>query len=202
MKFQRIRKLYLYSAIFLLLAALIITGLLVAKGLSEKSKLESKDAPNIAAQQSTDSDLPIDNNYNLIIDKIAVAAPVIINVDGNNKASYDKALEDGVAHLKGSASPGRNGNSFLFGHSSYFPDKPGNYKEVFINLNDLIPGDIFEIQTESGRYVYRITDKKVVEPNDVSVAAQNMSLKQMTLMTCWPIGTIEQRLVVVGELVE
>lgn len=140
--------------------------------------------------------------YQLLIDKIGVEASININTDGNNQAKYDKALESGVAHLKGSALPGSSGNVFIFGHSSYYANKPGNYKQVFAKLNDLGIGDLITIRSQSVSYVYKISNKRTVKASDVSVADQNFALKQITLMTCWPIGSTAERLVAVGELVE
>lgn len=44
-----------------------------------------------------------------------------------------------------------------------------------------------------------MTDKRVVASSDVEVADQNYRLKQITLMTCWPINSTAKRLIVVGE---
>lgn len=143
---------------------------------------------------------PAEENYNLKIDKIALDAPIIINVDGNNKDAYNKALEGGVAHLLGSALPGKAGNAFIFGHSSFYAWKPGNYKEIFKNLNDVEIGDTIIITSNSSTYKYLVRDKQIVTPDDVSVANQNYNEKKLTLMTCWPVGSDAKRLVIVGLL--
>ena len=206
MKTMPVKKVYTVAAVIILLLAVVVSGWFIYLGFknkSEPSQQVTSTRSNQSSQNIVKNQKPATNNsYNLIISKIGVTAPIITGVDGNNKDTYNKALEDGVAQLQGSALPGKNGNSFVFGHSSYYAEKPGNYKEVFAKLNDLNPGDQFEVQNESARYVYKITDKKVVESNDVTVAAQNLAIKQMTLMTCWPVGTTKQRLVVVGELIE
>ena len=145
---------------------------------------------------------PIENNYVLNIAKLNLSAPIIINVDGNDKDAYNKALEGGVAHLLGSALPGQAGNPFIFGHSSYYAWKPGNYKQIFKNLNDLEVGGSITISSNLSTYNYKVTDKEIVQPNDVAVANQNYTEKKLTLMTCWPIGSDKERLVVVGVLQE
>jgi len=188
----------------ILLAAVVITSYFVDSGLKAKDN-SAEDSSQNNSLSNTQQDA--DNNatplsYNLLLTKIGVSVPIITNVDGNNQEEYNKALENGVAQLRGSALPGKNGNSFIFGHSSYYENKPGNYKQIFAELNDLIPGDLIEVQSGEANFVYRITNKKVVEPSDVSVAAQNVDLTQITLMTCWPIGSTAQRLIVVGELIQ
>lgn len=145
---------------------------------------------------------PVEDSYNLIIEKINISAPIIINVDGNNQLEYDKSLENGVAHLKGSSLPGKPGNPFIFGHSSYYAWKPGNYKEIFKDLYDLEAPDQIIISSNLSRYIYEVVDKKIVMPDEVEVASQNYTEKKLTLMTCWPIGTDSKRLVIIANLKE
>lgn len=203
-RIKKVKKIYWICAATVLAAAVLVSGYFIHTGLKIKtqdpvssSQIPAQNSNNTAQNASQDKD-----NYQLIISKINITTQISINADGNNKDEYNKALENGVAHLKGSALPGKSGNVFIFGHSSYYEDRPGNYKQIFAKLNDLVPGDIIEIQSRNARYIYKILDKKIVEPNDVSIANQNYNLKQITLMTCWPVGSTAQRLVVVGELVE
>ncbi|MDD2870924.1 MAG: sortase, partial [Candidatus Gracilibacteria bacterium] len=52
------------------------------------------------------------------------------------------------------------------------------------------------------KYTYKIREKKVITPGDVSVLERNKKKSEITLMTCRPIGTTLNRLIVVGELIE
>ena len=52
------------------------------------------------------------------------------------------------------------------------------------------------------KYTYKIREKKVITPWDVSVLERNQDKSEITLMTCWPIGTTLNRLIVTWELVE
>jgi LPXTG-site transpeptidase (sortase) family protein len=47
-----------------------------------------------------------------------------------------------------------------------------------------------------------VREKNVITPGDVSVLERNKKKSEITLMTCWPIGTTLNRLIVTGELVE
>ncbi len=209
---KKLKKAYKLSAIIFLSLALLLSAYFVYHGIkikgNENNVSASQNIPNLKSNDtSTDTSSTQDKqntavSYNLLITAISLSAPISISVDGNNKEEYNKALENGVAHLKGSALPGKNGNAFIFGHSSFGADKPGNYKEVFVKLNDLNIGDIIDIQSPDIAYKYKVTDKKTVAANDVTVAKQNMALKQITLMTCWPIGSTKERLVIIGELIE
>jgi len=136
----------------------------------------------------------------ITIDKIGITAPIINNVDGNNMQTYLTALEGGVAHLAKTALPGESGNTVIFGHSSYYKAKPGNYKTIFAKLNQLVSGDTIKVTRENKDYSYKVSESKIVKPEDVSVVSQDKSKKQLTLITCWPPKTTTSRMVVSATL--
>jgi len=88
---------------------------------------------------------------------------------GADKDTYFKSLENGVAQMKGTAKPGEGGNIFIFGHSSFYSTSPGNYKEIFKNLQDIKTGDLIEVAYHGQNYQYQVSETKVVEPTDVDV---------------------------------
>jgi LPXTG-site transpeptidase (sortase) family protein len=51
------------------------------------------------------------------------------------------------------------------------------------------------------KYTYKIKHKKVVRPGDVRILTRNKRKSEITLMTCFPVGTTLNRLVVIGELI-
>lgn len=146
----------------------------------------------------------------IIIPKIAKNIPIIKVPDDSLREGDWKQLEkdiqeklkDGVVHYPGTAEPGDDGNSFITGHSSYYPWDPGRYKDVFAALHDLQKGDHYFIYHKGKKYEYVITERKVVKPSDTSVLQQPKGKKISTLMTCTPIGTAINRLIIVGEQVE
>ena len=140
--------------------------------------------------------------YHLSIEKINLSAPINININGNHQSEYNKALETGVAHLLGSALPGNPGNAVIFGHSSYFRNAAGDYKEIFENLNDLEQDDQIVIESKLKKYLYKIIDKQVIPSNKVDIVTQNYSEHKLTLVTCWPIGSNEKRLAITAVLLE
>lgn len=111
-------------------------------------------------------------------------------------------LENGVVRYPSSVKPGEDGNTFIFGHSSNFPWIKWNYNEVFALLDKVSYGDEVIIYYEQKKYVYRILEKKVIDPKNVGVINKHSLTPQLTLMTCWPIGTTLNRLIVSGELIE
>lgn len=137
------------------------------------------------------------SNGTLVIGKINVNVPIIWNVE------EDKILDElnnGVAHYKGTSLPGNGGNIFIVGHSSNYFWIKSDYNNIFALLNKLIKGDRIEIIENSKTYTYEVQDKKIVSPDQVEVL-NSTNKEVLSLMTCWPIGTNINRLVVLSELV-
>jgi len=79
----------------------------------------------------------------ILIPRIGKNVP-LINVehqDASNSKEWNtvfmKELENGIIKYPGSADPGTEGNSFIFGHSSNYPWAKGNYNDVFALLNEV-----------------------------------------------------------------
>lgn len=128
----------------------------------------------------------------LVIPKIGVDVPISWNVPEDQLKT--KLLE-GVVHSQGTALPGQTGNIFITGHSSYYPWVNSPYKNVFALLDQLRAGDKVFIRYSSTVFTYLVLDSRVVSPNDLSVLSQGTDYN-LTLMTCVPIGTNLNRLIV------
>lgn len=135
----------------------------------------------------------------VIIPKINVEIPVIYDVENNEEATIQAALEHGVVHYPTTPNPGQVGNVAIFGHSSNNILNKGQYKFAFVLLNRLQEGDTFMLTKDGKRYVYRVYKKHVVKPTDISVLGPQEKPSTATLITCDPPGTSINRLVVVGE---
>lgn len=142
----------------------------------------------------------------IIIPKIGKNIP-LVNVEHHDADSsnewhkiFMKELENGIIKYPGSADPGESGNSFIFGHSSNYPWAKGNYNDVFALLNELDAGDEIIVFFKQKKFVYVVKEKIIVKPGHVSSLAGDENMKRMTLMTCWPLGTTLNRLLVVTEL--
>lgn len=140
-------------------------------------------------------------DFHLIIPVINIDAPIIADVDGANKNLYFKALENGVAQLKGSAKPGMGSNIFIFGHSSFYAKSPGNYKEIFSNLENVGKNDEIIVWYKNKEHRYKVTETKIVKPSQVDVLKPTKN-EQLTLMTCVPPGTTINRLIVIAQPLE
>lgn len=136
----------------------------------------------------------------IIIPKINAELPVIYDEPSIEEDAVQRALENGVLHYATTVKPGELGNGAIFGHSSNNILNKGKYKFAFVLLNRLEAGDTFILQKDGKRYVYRIFDRKVVKPEDVSILDDTQGkAATFSLITCDPPGTAINRLVVTGE---
>lgn len=115
---------------------------------------------------------------------------------------FMKELENWIIRYPWSAKPGEIWNSFIFWHSSNFPWMKWDYNDVFANLDNVRYWDEVIVYYGQKKYTYKIREKKVIRPGDVSILERNKDKSEVTLMTCWPLWTTINRLIVVWELVE
>lgn len=147
---------------------------------------------------------PADNRVYLPrINKNVPLVSVPTHTNWNQLENYiQDGLRRGVVVHPVSHDPGNFGNFFLTGHSSYYTWDPGRYKDVFALLHEVEVGDLVEVFWEGKRYVYKIKEKEIVPPTAVEVLRQPKDKKLVTLMTCTPVGTNKNRLILIGELKE
>ncbi len=123
------------------------------------------------------------------IDKIDVKAPIVEGVEASN-------LKVGIGHIPGTAALGQAGNSALAGHRSY------TFGKFFNRLDELVVGDEIRITTKKEDLVYKVYEKLVVTPDDVSVLKGDKDKNIITLITCTPIYVASHRLIIHASLVE
>ena len=142
----------------------------------------------------------------IIIPKIGKNIPLIDikqkSVSGQKELEniFMKELEDWVVRYPWSTKPGKPGNTFIFGHSSNYPWIKWDYNDVFANLGKLNYWDKVIVYYGQNKYIYKIKTKKVISPKDTKVLKRNKNKDELTLMTCWPVGTTLNRLLVIWEL--
>jgi sortase A len=120
------------------------------------------------------------------IPKIKVTAAIL-------EGSDDRALKYTVGHYPGYGEIGQPGNYVLLGHRNYV------YGHFFRNIDKLEVGDKINITKDINIYTYLVTESFVVKPEDVWVLEQTEEAT-ITLITCTPIGTYTDRLIVKGVL--
>ena len=151
----------------------------------------------------TDEDFP--KQFTITIPKLGIEDFLV------NTNSTDLRPDTALGHYKGSCLPGEicsgRRDSFIFGHSAlpafYDPTDP---KKVFSKLNDLDPGDKFFVNYNGKELVYKVNFKKIMEPSELDpLNPPNpfaIGKPTLTLMTCYPPGTTNKRLVVSAELMK
>ena len=135
----------------------------------------------------------------IIIPKINVDVPVVYDEPSYDEHKIQKALEKGVVHYGNSAMPGQIGNNVIVGHSSNDLFDGGGYKFAFVLIDRLNNGDVFMLNYQGKRYVYKVYNKAVINPSDFSLININPDKPVITLVTCTPPGTALKRLLVQAE---
>jgi len=156
---------------------------------------------NIVIDPSSDASVSADPR--LIIPKINVDVPVVYDI-GNDYNSQMAAMNNGVAHFAipgASSHPGQIGNTVLSGHSSNDLFDGGDYKFIFAQLEKMAVGDTVYSNYQSVRYTYVVTKMEVVKPTEVSKLIYPTDKPVLTLITCTPLGTSRDRLLVTAEQV-
>jgi sortase A len=164
-------------------------------------------SPGAISEQDIVIDPTTDNSVSqdprLIIPKINVDVPVIYDI-GNDYDSQMAAMAKGVADFAipgASSRPGQVGNTVLSGHSSNDLFDKGDYKFIFAQLEKLGTGDTIYTNYQGKRYTYVVTKTEVVKPTDVNKLVYPTNKPILTLITCTPLGTSLNRLLVTAEQV-
>lgn len=134
----------------------------------------------------------------IVIPSIALDARVVevgIVVE-NGKPVWDTAAF-AVGFHRGTALPGTRGNAVMAGHIS----SPVSHKgDIFRRLPEVRIGDRVEIYVGERKIAYEVSEVKIVAPTAVQVMNQTEDAT-LTLITCYPNGVYNKRLVVVGKLI-
>jgi len=101
-------------------------------------------------------------------------------------------LRTGAGHMPDTPLPGMPGNAVVSGHRT-------TYGAPFNELDQLLAGDIIEVETASGVHIYAVRESIVVSPFDVWVTDTRPGA-WLTLTTCNPEFSARERLVVFAEL--
>jgi sortase A len=109
----------------------------------------------------------------------------------------EATLAVGVGHIQQTSLPigGNNTHTVLVAHSGRVNDT------LFTDLDTLKIGDVFYINVLSEKLRYQIINIKIVEPADVSDLSIEKGQDLATLVTCYPTGINNKRLLVTGKRV-
>ncbi len=143
--------------------------------------------------------VPKDPSFSILVPKLGANANIVANVDSSNTEQYLPALEAGVAHAAGTKFPGERGHIYLFAHSTNTFNNVSRYNAIFYLLYKLEPGDEVNLYYQGVRHKYKVTGKAIVDPSEIEYITRKTDTEFLTLQTCWPPGTIAQRMLIFAE---
>ena len=176
------------SSVELRTQEMVNTGALLGEGTGE--------AQTIPADAPAPPESPTPKNMQLTVPKLGledVAVPT-----GYRQAELDR---EGLLRMKESGLPWEEGsNTFIAGHALGYPWT--RVPRAFYGLEKLMPGDEIFLRSADGRtYTFKVYDRMTVEPDDTWVTYPVEGKTVVSLQSCTPIPTFENRLIVRGELV-
>jgi sortase A len=104
-----------------------------------------------------------------------------------------QTLAYGPGHMPGTPLPGQPGNAVISGHRT-------THGRPFYDFDQLVVGDLVEVETGIGTHVYEVRESFIVAPTDVWVTDSRPGA-WLTLTTCNPKYSARERLIVTAELV-
>lgn len=174
----------------------------VVKDLVQATNSEGSEwlSPSSFLNYSVDHIIPTLEDNTLLIPTIEVRAPIewqIPLVESLN------GLQKGVVQTSESVLPGEIGRTFIIGHSSGYWWNRNPWTKVFSVLDRLAPSDEVFVRKDEKIYRYRVTGSEVVRPTEVRVVRdETLTQNQLALMTCTPVGTTLNRLIVYASLTD
>lgn len=148
---------------------------------------------------------PVDR---LIVPSIGLDVPIVTNENMQAvdfaKANFDKELEEWIVKYPTTPAPWEEGNTLLFGHTSYVVWKTNPYGTIFKDLPKLEDSTLIQILWKGKLYEYRVIDLFIISPKQVAAqysTYQNAGGSYITLMWCYPLGTDSKRIMVVAKLI-
>jgi sortase A len=189
----------LWTGILFISTSIILFFLIFGQVLKEEVKYDLQKAVSKAQPEATIS--PVNDAFGIVIPKIGANAPIIQNVDPYNEKEYQVALTKGIAHAKNSSLPehANKGIVFLFAHSAGNFYEANRYNAIFYLLNKLEKKDPIYVFYNEKKYIYYVTETKIVDENQVQYITSDEQKEQLILMTCWPAGTSLKRLLVFAQ---
>lgn len=108
--------------------------------------------------------------------------------------SSNEILNLGAGHVYGTSLPvgGKGTHAVIAAH------RGAADRMMFLRLDEMKRGDAFYIKTLGHTLGYKVTDIRVVNPDEVSSLRVNGDEDQVTLLTCTPFNINTQRLLVTG----
>jgi len=145
----------------------------------------------------------------IIVPSIGLDVPLITSEHMSQedfiKWRFEPLLDQWIVKYPTTPAPGQEGNTLLFGHTSYEVWKKNPYGTIFKDLPKLKDGTLIQVLREGNMYEFKVVDLFIVTPKQVP--AQYMTYHNawgsyITLMWCYPLGTDKKRILAVAKLID
>jgi len=144
-------------------------------------------------EQELLAEIPNDGKSWIVIPRLHLRMQIVSGIS-------DDRLALGVGWYRRSPKPGSKGNIGLAGHRTTFPAP-----FYFLDKMRVADSVILIVGNEMHRYLVKANDAgesyDVVQPNNIGVLAY-LGFDSVTLTTCTPIGTVNERLIVHAKLMK
>ncbi len=143
----------------------------------------------VSYNKQATQELAAKKNVNkIVIPKMGVDSEVL---EGNS----EDILWKGIWRMPIGSTPNQGGNTIITAHR--YLHRPPSPKTFYL-IDKLVKGDIITVYWEGVKYEYKVSETKIVEPEDISIL-HNTSDDRLTIFSCTPLFTSKQRLVVIAE---
>lgn len=171
----------------------------VAEAAAER-EAEARSTSSVQAASTTD-DLPIVLPTRLVIPAADTDVPVA-NPNTTDIAALDEALLTAVVRYPGSGTLGRDGNMFIFGHSTGYRTVHNPMYKAFNALKTLEEGNVIKLTSGNVEYVYTVRSVEHRDAAEVTVDfATEPGVQTLTLSTCDSFGSKSDRYIVTADFV-
>ncbi|MFA6423600.1 MAG: sortase [Patescibacteria group bacterium] len=159
----------------------------------------AKSSINVILSKHRDNSISEINNNEFKYPKLGIDAPVAETSANpffaNEWKEIEKLSQMGTVKVKYN-----DKTDLLIGHST---DKtPHLYSSIFAGLNYAKTNDLIYIKNNNIEQIYTITDKRILSPDKIKNYLSNETNKnynKLVLITCWPLFTSQNRLLVTAE---
>jgi sortase A len=146
--------------------------------LAAEPELQNKDKSHLKVSQQNPQMIGT-----IAIKKINVFLPIV-------EGAGQKELKIAAGHVRGTALPGKKGNMAIAAHRSH------TYGRFFNRLNEVEEGDLIIVKDKQSTYKYKVINKYIVKPNNMSVLTSKKDQSLLTLITCHPLKVATHRLII------
>lgn len=143
--------------------------------------------------------MPSNWDFSLVVPRVGINSKIAPSVTVKDENIYNIALKDGVAHAEDTPFPNEPGTTYIFGHSTNSILNISRYNAVFYPLQYIEKGDDIIVFYGGELFLYKVTQKKLVNAQDIEYLVPQTKEKKLVLQTCWPPGTTWKRLVITAE---